>query len=472
MTGMTHLARRSFLPSANVPEKRRYTHRFVAYFAALLDFVVVLACSIVGVVGYHYSAFGLLIDPAMNMGLGLVAAVVFVLAMGSMHAYGYKELSATRHQTLLIVFLVPTVLAFLLAVVFLLKLGETFSRGAVLNLAGLSILSLIMVRLWWRHSLSRSRSRSWLRPKRVFFICPDNMPAETLDRFTQSGEMRICQIGTFPETEAPAKHLRERLMSIGDIDEIVIVWKDAPTALLEQMLNDMRRLPLPVKVVFDSFTGSVVSCQAESIGSIVAFQVQSPPLTVVERAAKRGFDIVFSVLALAALAPTFIIVAIAIKCDSAGPVLFWQRRRGHGNRLFRIAKFRSMSVMEDHGEVKQATKADPRITRVGRFIRRSSIDELPQFWNVLKGEMSVVGPRPHAVAHDDVYDQLIEQYANRRHVKPGLTGWAQVKGYRGETPTVETMQQRVHHDLWYIDNWSLWLDAKIVMRTIFALKGA
>ncbi|PZO72916.1 MAG: polyprenyl glycosylphosphotransferase, partial [Mesorhizobium amorphae] len=138
---------------------------------------------------------------------------------------------------------------------------------------------------------------------------------------------------------------------------------------------------------------------------------------------------------------------------------------------YRILKFRSMSVMEDGDEVRQATRADKRVTRVGAFIRSTSIDELPQFWNVLHGEMSVVGPRPHAVAHDDVYDTLIVEYAARRHMKPGLTGWAQVKGCRGETPTVEAMQQRVTHDLWYIDNWSLWLDVKIVLRTVLALRG-
>ncbi len=163
---------------------------------------------------------------------------------------------------------------------------------------------------------------------------------------------------------------------------------------------------------------------------------------------------------------------MAIKLDSDGPVFFLQRRRGHDNRPFRIIKFRSMSVLEDGQSIRQATEADPRITRMGSFIRATSIDELPQFFNVLRGDMSVVGPRPHAVAHDDVYDRLIDEYASRRHVKPGVTGWAQVQGHRGETPTVESMQERVACDLWYINNWSLWLDLKIVARTVFSLRGA
>ena len=127
--------------------------------------------------------------------------------------------------------------------------------------------------------------------------------------------------------------------------------------------------------------------------------------------------------------------------------------------------------MEDGDSIRQATKLDSRITRVGAFIRTYSIDELPQFLNVLRGEMSVVGPRPHALAHDDVYDRLIEEYASRRHVKPGVTGWAQVQGFRGETPTIELMERRIQHDLCYNENWSLWLDVKIVIRTMFSLRG-
>jgi exopolysaccharide biosynthesis polyprenyl glycosylphosphotransferase len=199
--------------------------------------------------------------------------------------------------------------------------------------------------------------------------------------------------------------------------------------------------------------------------------VQSSPLSVVERAAKRTFDVLFALTALVLLSPILLIVAVAIKLDSHGPVLFLQRRRGHANRPFRIVKFRSMSVLEDGAEIRQATAVDPRVTRVGAFIRTFSIDELPQFLNVLKGDMSVVGPRPHAIAHDDLYDRLIAEYASRRYVKPGVTGWAQIHGHRGETLTVEAMEQRVQYDRWYIDNWSLWLDLKIAIRTVFALRG-
>ena len=462
-------------PVTAARRQHAFSHGAVAYVAALVDFAVVLVSSFAGVFSYHEVVFGSLTDPAMNVGIGLVTAAIFVLAMSCLHAYRHDALSSVRHQALLIGILIPTVLAFLLAVIFFLKLGETFSRGAVLTLAGLSVISLTGVRLFWHKHLSRLVLGRWLRPPRVFFICPEGLSPDRIQHFSEGRSVKMTQIAYLAEEAASVERLYERLSMINsepDIDEIVIVWRDASPHRLEDLLVRLRRLPLPVKVVFDSFTGAVVSCQTENLNGLLAFQVQSPPLAPVERVAKRVFDIAFSVAALTLLSPMLVLVAIAIKLDSPGPVLFLQRRRGHANQPFRIFKFRSMSVMEDGDSIRQATKADSRITRVGAFIRAYSIDELPQFLNVLRGEMSVVGPRPHALAHDDVYDRLIVEYASRRHVKPGVTGWAQVQGFRGETPTIELMERRIQHDLWYIDNWSLCLDVKIVIRTMFSLRGA
>jgi putative colanic acid biosynthesis UDP-glucose lipid carrier transferase len=181
--------------------------------------------------------------------------------------------------------------------------------------------------------------------------------------------------------------------------------------------------------------------------------------------AKRALDIIVASLALLALLPLLTLVAIAVALDSNGPVLFAQRRTGRGGRTFAILKFRSMHVMEDGAEIKQATKGDARVTRVGRIIRKLSIDELPQLINVLAGEMSLVGPRPHAVAHDEYFGAQIANYRGRFSVKPGITGWAQVHGARGATPTVAIMQNRINFDVWYAENSSLLLDLKILLRT-------
>ena len=180
---------------------------------------------------------------------------------------------------------------------------------------------------------------------------------------------------------------------------------------------------------------------------------------------KRALDVAVAGAALVISAPLLILTMLAIKLDTPGPVLFRQTRRGFNGRNFKILKLRTMSVLEDGETIAQATRRDPRVTRVGAWLRRTSIDELPQLWNVLRGEMSVVGPRPHAVAHDSIYDAVIDKYAFRHHVKPGLTGWAQVNGHRGETPRVAMMAARVEHDLWYVDNWSFLLDLRILLMT-------
>ncbi|MGL5734957.1 MAG: exopolysaccharide biosynthesis polyprenyl glycosylphosphotransferase, partial [Beijerinckiaceae bacterium] len=171
------------------------------------------------------------------------------------------------------------------------------------------------------------------------------------------------------------------------------------------------------------------------------------------------------------LIPVALIVAIAIKLDSAGPVFFLQRRYGFNQKPFRIIKFRTMSAMDDGEHVSQARKNDSRITRVGAILRRFNIDELPQLLNVLRGDMSLVGPRPHALAHDHHFMRRIALYARRHNVKPGITGWAQVNGFRGETETDDKMIGRIEHDLYYIDNWSVFLDLTILMLTVFSPKA-
>jgi exopolysaccharide biosynthesis polyprenyl glycosylphosphotransferase len=180
---------------------------------------------------------------------------------------------------------------------------------------------------------------------------------------------------------------------------------------------------------------------------------------------KRFFDLTIAIPALLAVGPIMALIALLIRLDSRGPALFWQTRLGLGGRPFAILKFRSMSVQENGADVRQAQRNDARVTGIGRWLRASSLDELPQLINVIRGEMSLVGPRPHAWAHDEMYDRLIANYSLRQAVKPGITGWAQVHGHRGETSTLEAMRRRVDLDIWYTQNASLALDFKILLRT-------
>jgi putative colanic acid biosysnthesis UDP-glucose lipid carrier transferase len=184
---------------------------------------------------------------------------------------------------------------------------------------------------------------------------------------------------------------------------------------------------------------------------------------------KYFFDVILALVALICLAPLLAFTAVAIKLDSPGPIIFRQYRIGRDGNRFIIYKFRTMTVMENGHDVPQARREDPRVTKIGRLLRRSSIDELPQLLNVLKGDMSLVGPRPHAVSHDIYYAALIADYAERRRVKPGITGWAQVNGVRGETATIDEMRRRIKFDLWYVGNRSFLLDLRIMWRTCFEI---
>jgi putative colanic acid biosynthesis UDP-glucose lipid carrier transferase len=202
-------------------------------------------------------------------------------------------------------------------------------------------------------------------------------------------------------------------------------------------------------------------------GWLFLVPVWQRPVAGVAAVLKRAIDICVSALLLAFMAPFLAVIAALIKLDSPGPVLFRQQRFGFRRKPFELYKFRSMHCSaDDDPSVRQARRNDPRVTRVGRFLRRASLDELPQLFNVFKGDMSLVGPRPHAIPHDEKYAELIEGYTARHQVKPGITGWAQVHGHRGETQTLEKMRCRVEHDIYYINHWSLILDLRILFKTL------
>lgn len=255
-----------------------------------------------------------------------------------------------------------------------------------------------------------------------------------------------------------------------DIDDVYIAvpWSETETIDLcvEAFLNTPTSVHLAPERILNRFDQVSIS----RVGAMASLELTRPmpPLAVV---AKRIFDVILALAALVVLSPLLALVALAIKLGSPGPVFFFQTRYGFNQRPFRIVKFRTMSTYHDSGDVPQATKNDPRITPVGHLLRATNIDELPQLLNVLKGDMSLVGPRPHAVPHNRAYERRIALYARRHNVRPGITGWAQVNGLRGETDTEEKMRRRVEHDLYYIDNWSMLLDFRILFRTVFSAKA-
>jgi Undecaprenyl-phosphate glucose phosphotransferase len=266
------------------------------------------------------------------------------------------------------------------------------------------------------------------------------------------------------QTEAVLRRVREV-----PAEEIVLALPWSHTADVELLLDRLRVVPLPIRLLPDRAVSTILHRQTSTPQRSYLIEVQRTPLTTLERFAKRLLDVTIAAASLVFLSPLMLVAAVAIKAESKGPVIFRQRRHGFNGQPFVIYKLRSMKVLEDGATVVQATKSDPRVTRVGRLLRETSIDELPQLLNVLQGNMSIVGPRPHAMVHDHEYGKMIANYAFRHHVKPGITGWAQVQGSRGGTPRLELMEQRITLDLWYIDNWSLALDIYIMLRTCLEL---
>ncbi len=234
-----------------------------------------------------------------------------------------------------------------------------------------------------------------------------------------------------------------------------------------KILDDLKDTTASIYFVPDIFVTDLIQGCVSDVNGIPVVSVCDTPFTGMDGFIKRTADILFSLAVLILISPVLLIIAIGIKLSSPGPVIFKQRRYGLDGQEILVYKFRSMTVCEDGGKVTQATKNDQRITPLGAFLRKTSLDELPQFINVLQGRMSVVGPRPHAVAHNEEYRKLIKGYMVRHKVKPGITGWAQVNGFRGETDTLDKMEQRVHYDLEYLRNWSPRLDMLIVAKTVW-----
>lgn len=233
-------------------------------------------------------------------------------------------------------------------------------------------------------------------------------------------------------------------------------------ALIESLQNTTASLHF----VPDVFAASIIQGRLEDVGGIPVVSLSMTPFTGADGLLKRLSDIVLSVLILMLVTPLLLAIAIGVKLSSPGPVIFRQKRTGLDGEMIEVYKFRSMTVQDDGPVIMQASRKDVRVTPFGAFIRRTSLDELPQFFNVLQGRMSIVGPRPHAVAHNIQYRALVRAYMARHKVKPGITGWAQVNGYRGATETLDKMERRVEYDLEYLRNWSIRLDLLIIARTV------
>ncbi len=439
-----------------------------ATLAAALDAGVIVACSAVATLVYSMAS-GVNVDVSRSRESALVIAALFITM--ALRDGAYRTRSLTSPKASWIATKWGVALALFLVTAFLFRSGAYYSRGVLLVLAPIGFVGLIASRHVVARVLWQAIDSSRVAPLRLAVIGAGGETESVVrSRVAEDPHLDVVSYVRVPAEGDLTSVLKTVITQSqnGAIDEILVAlpWKQMNQ--IDAVVSHLRQQALPVLLLPDVETVNYISRPVQ-LGSLPTFEVKRSALTQSELLAKRTLDLVIACGAMLVLWPVLLAAAIAIKLDSPGPILFRQRRHGFNNREFGIYKFRSMRVAEDGSRVKQAVRNDPRITRVGAFLRRTSIDELPQLINVIRGEMSIVGPRPHAVAHNDEWVKLVEGYARRHNILPGITGLAQVSGFRGETDTQEKIDARVRLDLQYIESWSFTLDVKIIFKTVAIL---
>lgn len=464
----------------------RTTLEALLLFVILYDTLIIVSVMILAYWIYlpEFSWFGDSFQNACRV--GTISALAFAAFVHVRGGYTVESLGSVRRQARSVAEGWLFVFFILGWTAFLLKISASFSRGGmslffVLGLAALLAFHLSGAKLL-RSRLTRRRLS--LRRVHVVGVCDEERRDLLCERLGDHGVEVVAFTRIPPEAigcaefhgacRRAANAVRETLgRSALAAVYLFLPWRDMRP--VDEMRAVLAAVAVPIVLFADPETETLLSAPQVRWGGLRGLEIQRAPLSLWDRALKRALDIAAAAAALLLLSPVMLAAAAAIRLQGDGPVLFRQDRKGFGGRPFSIYKFRTMSVMENGADIRQAERNDSRVTRIGAFLRRTSIDELPQLFNVLRGDMAMVGPRPHAVAQDTFYDRLIASYAFRQRVKPGITGWAQINGFRGETREVERMAGRVAHDLWYIEHWSLWLDIRILARTailIFSDKNA
>lgn len=432
----------------------------------IVDFLAVITGSLLS----HFWRFEHFILHERYVLAVIIISLLILLLNGLLGAYARWRV--TRISTLLarlfIVWLVVGVLA--TSIIYFAHAAERYSRLWV----GVSLLlSFIMAggaRVLLQLVLRQARLRGKAR-RSIFLVGPSHHLINVARGMRASPGEGYSIAGVERLSHTPDDACLERLSRRVAVSEAREVWICVPLEMgstVRSIFFTLRNQTAEVRFIPEFRDMHLLNHRMSEVAGHYAIDLSVTPMNGMAQVIKRLEDIFVGGLISLLILPVCIGISIAIKITSPGPVLFKQYRTGANGRQFKVYKFRSMEVHEeDSGTVTQARQGDPRVTKLGAFLRRTSLDELPQFYNVLQGRMSIVGPRPHALAHNEYYKDLVESYMWRHKVKPGITGWAQVNGLRGETDTLQKMERRVEHDLWYIDNWSLWLDLRIIFLTIF-----
>jgi len=457
----------------------------VAGIVRITEFFLIAAVGVLAYFAYVYPQYGQVFD-FYYIGTAFGVAALAVIAFQVVDIYHIHAFRRPVSQGAKLTVAWSLVFLSLVTMMFFARLGDLYSRVWLAGFFGAGLLSLYLSRLVL-YGKVRRWSREGRLDRRAVLVGAGDPGEGLVNALGQQEDSEVRLLGVFDDRgDDRAPNFCGGLPKLGTVDDLVefarrtrvdLVLFSLPISAESRILQMLKKLwVLPVDIRLSAHTNQLRfrPRSYSYIGSVPVLDVFDRPIADWDVVMKSLFDRVIGALALIALLPVMLITALAIKLDSRGPVLFRQKRYGFNNELIEVFKFRSMYLEQtDATAAKLVTKSDPRVTRVGRFIRKTSLDELPQLFNVVfKGNLSLVGPRPHAVhakAVDRLYDEAVDGYFARHRVKPGITGWAQINGWRGETDSQEKIQARVEHDLYYIENWSVLLDLYILAMTPFAL---
>ena len=448
----------------------------------LLDLAVIGAVGLAVYFGYVYSdPPGLSAQYLVTIAIGVLAAGLLFQWLG-VYARDFVLAKGMRSHWMLVAFAVT--FAVLLTAAFALKVSSFYSRIWAVSWFFGSMGLLVLVRLFLSEWVRRQAERGAFA-NRTVIVGIGEQGLRLAGHLERTGNVRVRVLGLIDDLAAPGESATpagNRLVGMDDlvrlirqngVDEVLIALPWDQEARVQAVVQRLAMTPVHIRLAPDLVGYHFIGRGMTLVGHLPMINILSRPISGWSQVHKNIEDRVLAALFVTIFALPMAAIALAIKLDSSGPVLFKQKRQGFNNNLIEVWKFRSMHAqMEDPACEVQTTRDDPRVTRLGRFLRRTSLDELPQLFNVLRGDMSIVGPRPHALAtkaDGQLFEEIVDSYAARHRVKPGITGWAQVNGWRGETDSLDKIRNRVEYDLYYIDNWSIWLDFLIIAKTVMVL---
>jgi Undecaprenyl-phosphate glucose phosphotransferase len=460
---------------------RRWVVGRAGFTIALLfaEAILIIAVAIATGVGYHLASYAEAGDIASYAGVGLIASLLFTVPILFRLELRFQDYLDGKQSPVRTFMMWNYAFLCLALIGFMTKTTGEFSRAWLTVFYATGLAAMLAFDAGVGRIMAIALAQGRIATRRLMLVgAQDEVARIAAAMETPGGPFRVVTSATLPltqKTNSPEWRSRvteavDRARAMG-VEDVVILTDWSRGDLIQDFVDAFAVLPVAVHLGASGIIGGFSDARIAHFGQTKALSLSGPPLGPLQMATKRLFDVAVAFVALVLLSPVFLAIAVIIKSDSAGPVFFRQRRRGYNLREFRIWKFRTMSTMDDGAVIQQASAGDTRITKVGSFLRRSNLDELPQLINVLVGEMSLVGPRPHAVAHDEIFETRIAKYRRRLNVRPGITGWAQVNGHRGPTQTDGAMRERVIHDLYYIDHWSIALDLYILVATVASPKA-